>query len=54
MEESLPLFRRIGDAWSLGWNLGELGQFVYRRGQYDRAAVLFEESLAQLIAIGHS
>jgi tetratricopeptide (TPR) repeat protein len=30
------------------------GQVVYRHGQYDRAAELFEESLAQLSAIGHS
>jgi predicted ATPase/DNA-binding SARP family transcriptional activator len=54
LEESLPLLRRIGNAWSLGWNLAELGQVVYRHGQYDRAAALFEESLAQLSAIGQS
>jgi predicted ATPase/DNA-binding SARP family transcriptional activator len=54
MEASLPLFRRIGDAWSIGMNLAELGDVVYRHGQYDRATLLFEESLAQLTAIGHS
>jgi tetratricopeptide (TPR) repeat protein len=54
LEASLPLFRGLDDAWSLGWNLGELGEVVYRRGQYDRAAALFEESLAQLTAVGHS
>jgi tetratricopeptide (TPR) repeat protein len=54
LETSLPLFRQIGNAWCLGWNLGELGQIVYRRGQYNRAAALFKESLAQLTVVGHS
>jgi predicted ATPase/DNA-binding SARP family transcriptional activator len=54
MEASLPLFRRVGDGWSIGWNLAELGHVVYRQGQYERAALLFEESLAQLTTIGHS
>jgi tetratricopeptide (TPR) repeat protein len=54
MEASLPLLRRIGDAWSIGWNLAELGEVVYRRGQYDRAAELFEESLVLLSSIKQS
>ena len=54
LETSLPLFRQFGEAWSLGWNLGELGEVVYRRGDYERAAALFEESLTRLTAIGHN
>ncbi|HZG69798.1 MAG TPA: tetratricopeptide repeat protein, partial [Herpetosiphonaceae bacterium] len=53
-EAALPFFRRAGDAWSLGWLLVELGESVYRQGQYDRATALFEESLAQLTHIGQS
>ncbi len=54
MEASLPLFRRIGEAWSVGWNLAELADVVYRRGQHERAAALFEECLVVLRAAGQS
>ena len=45
-EESLALFREIGDRAGIGRALNLLGVVAEDRGDYDRATTLFEEALA--------
>src|SRR5215212_8988240 len=45
-EDSVRLYREIGDRWGIAWTLGGLGNFFYDQGDYERAKELFEEGLA--------
>jgi len=44
-EESLALFRELGETLEIAWVLSELGMLFELRGDYERAGALFEESL---------
>ncbi len=46
LEESLALFRGLGDEGGAAFALVELGQLLRARGDHDRAAALSEEGLA--------
>jgi predicted ATPase len=46
LEESLALYRGLGDERGAAFALAELGQLLRARGEYDRAAALSEEGLA--------
>ena len=43
-EESLELYRELGDPTGIARAIGELGSVAYSEGDYDRAAALYEES----------
>jgi tetratricopeptide (TPR) repeat protein len=45
-EESLTIFRAIGDPWGIAWPLAGLGGLALREGDYPHAHALFEEALA--------
>ena len=45
-EESLTIFRRIGDRAGIGRALHLVGVVAEDRGDYDRATAFFEEALA--------
>lgn len=51
-DESLRLFRRIGDGWSQAQLLKDLGLIACRSGDHSAAAELYEESLVLLREIG--
>jgi predicted ATPase/class 3 adenylate cyclase len=53
LEESLSLFREVGDTAGTGDVLAELGQCAVAQEQLERAARQFEESLAFLEAAGN-
>jgi tetratricopeptide (TPR) repeat protein len=44
-EESVRLYREIGDRWGVAWTLGGLGNFFYDQEDYERAKELFQEGL---------
>lgn len=44
-EESLRLFRELGDTRSMAIVLSNLGKAVLRQGEHERAVALYEESL---------
>jgi predicted ATPase/class 3 adenylate cyclase len=46
LEESLVLFRELGDTWSIADALSGLGRVVALQGDYERSGALLEESLA--------
>ena len=52
LEESLALYRELGDTVNTGWPLLNLGLATMGRGEYTRARLLFEESLALFSEIG--
>ncbi|MDQ5852092.1 MAG: tetratricopeptide repeat protein, partial [Chloroflexota bacterium] len=52
LEESLALFRELGDTRGTGSTLNLLGQQATMQGDYGRAQVLFEESLALFRELG--
>jgi predicted ATPase len=51
-EESLALFRALGERRGVAASLKDLGQYTWRQGDYARAVVLCEESLALCREIG--
>jgi non-specific serine/threonine protein kinase len=52
LEESVTLFRDIGDKWGLAMALGVLGTVVSAQGDPSHAAALYEESRALRRALG--
>jgi predicted ATPase/class 3 adenylate cyclase/DNA-binding CsgD family transcriptional regulator len=52
LEESLALYRELGDTVNTGWPLHNLGLATMSRGEYTRARLLLEESLALFSEIG--
>jgi len=46
LEESLILFRELGDTWNIADVLSSLGAVVLFRGDYERSGALLEESLS--------
>jgi non-specific serine/threonine protein kinase len=52
VEDSVRLFRDIGDKYGLAVALGILGTVVAAQGDPSRAAVMYEESLALRTALG--
>jgi predicted ATPase/class 3 adenylate cyclase/DNA-binding CsgD family transcriptional regulator len=52
LEESLALYRELGDTVNTGWPLHNLGLATMSRGAYTRARLLLEESLALFSEIG--
>ena len=52
-EESLTLCREIGDVLDIAASLFKLGQVVRRRGDFERARGLLDESLALQMAQGN-
>jgi predicted ATPase/class 3 adenylate cyclase len=52
LEESVALFRQLGDNQGLAYSLSRLGDAVYREGSYDLARFLHEESLALCRELG--
>lgn len=51
-EESLDLFRELGDATGIARSLGELGSVAVGEGDYGRAASFYEESAALFRSAG--
>jgi predicted ATPase/DNA-binding SARP family transcriptional activator len=51
-EESLDLFRELGDSTGIARSLGELGSVAVGEGDYRRAASLYEESAALFRSAG--
>jgi predicted ATPase/transcriptional regulator with XRE-family HTH domain len=51
-EESLALFRELGDRRLCGWALNNLGNIALYEGQHNQARVLLEESIAEFEAVG--
>jgi len=45
-EESVSLYREIGDRWGEAWSLGSLANVAGDRGDHERAKRLYEEGLA--------
>ncbi len=52
LEESLRLFREVGDRWGIGWALDNLGMLALSGGDIERARTMFEESLEIFRQIG--
>ncbi len=52
LEESLALYRELGDTVNTGWPLLNLGLATMSRGEYTKARLLLEESLAIFSEIG--
>ena len=52
LEESLVLWRSVGDARGIGWTLTFLADAVGDEGQMDRAAALYKEALALFRQLG--
>jgi predicted ATPase/transcriptional regulator with XRE-family HTH domain len=46
LEESLALFRELGETWSIADTLTTLGMVVLLRGDYERSRAFLEESLS--------
>ena len=53
LEESLALYRGLGDEGGVAFVLVELGQLLRAQGDHDRAAALSEEGLALSRKLGH-
>ncbi|ARZ70414.1 hypothetical protein SMD11_4821 [Streptomyces albireticuli] len=51
-EESVRLFRRLGDSWGVAEGLTGLGEVHERRGQFDLAAEDYREAVEQVREIG--
>ncbi len=51
-EESLAIFRDLGDRWGIPAVLNNLGEMAYALGDYDEASARFAESLAIRREIG--
>jgi thioredoxin-like negative regulator of GroEL len=47
-EESVALFRTVGDRWGMGLPLARLGHLALQRGETDEAASLLRDSLTAL------
>jgi predicted ATPase/class 3 adenylate cyclase len=45
-EESVSLYREVGDRRGVAWTLGGLGNYFSDQGDYERAKELYEEGLA--------
>jgi predicted ATPase/class 3 adenylate cyclase len=45
-EESVRLYREIGDRWGVAWSLGSLANVAGDRGDHEQAKILYEEGLA--------
>jgi len=43
-EDSLALFRELGDTWGVALDLGDLGLVAHDQGDYERGVSFFEES----------
>ena len=52
LEESVTLFRDIGDKDGFAYTLSILGAVVHTQGDDERATAFYEESLALWTAIG--
>jgi len=52
IEESLALYRELGDTMMMGWPFHHLGVLAMDRGDYPRARLLLEESLALFSEVG--
>jgi ATP/maltotriose-dependent transcriptional regulator MalT len=52
LEESLALYRELGDKEALAWSLYNLAGTVSDQGEYSRGRSLFEESLAMFRELG--
>ncbi len=52
LEESLRLFREVGDRWGIGWALDNLGMLALSGGDIERARTMFQESLEIFRQIG--
>jgi predicted ATPase/DNA-binding SARP family transcriptional activator/DNA-binding CsgD family transcriptional regulator len=53
-EESLGLYRKVGDRRGVANALGDLGSLALDRGEYERATSLLEETLALYRELGES
>jgi predicted ATPase/class 3 adenylate cyclase/Tfp pilus assembly protein PilF len=53
LQESLALFRELGDKWGVPYSLHHLAHVAERQGDYERSAALFEESLALFRDVGN-
>ncbi|WP_425329103.1 ATP-binding protein [Streptomyces eurocidicus] len=51
-EESVRIFRRLGDSWGVAEGLTGLGEVHERRGQFDLAAEDYREAVEQVREIG--
>jgi predicted ATPase len=51
-EESLSLFRALGDPWNAAWCVAGLGTACRALGDHDQAKRMYEESLASFRALG--
>lgn len=51
-EESVRIFRRLGDSWGVAEGLAGLGEVHERRGQFDLAAEDYREAVEQVREIG--
>jgi tetratricopeptide (TPR) repeat protein len=54
LQESLALFRELGDTWGIAYALNGLGLVANDQGDYARARALFEESLAMRRELGNT
>ena len=52
-EESLALYREIGDKEAIAWSLVSLAQAVSAQGEYRRGHILIEESLAMYMEMSN-
>jgi predicted ATPase/DNA-binding SARP family transcriptional activator/DNA-binding CsgD family transcriptional regulator len=52
LEESLALYRELGDQKGVAWVLNNIGNVALDQGDYDRAVSLYKESLAYYRELG--
>ncbi len=52
IEQSLALFRDMGDRWHAIWPISSLGRIKARHGDFAAAHALYKESLAEACALG--
>lgn len=51
-EESLAVYRRLGNSWGMGISLGSLGEVTLAQGKWKRAATLYRECLTLMQSTG--
>jgi tetratricopeptide (TPR) repeat protein len=52
LEQSLPIYRTLGNQWGIAQTLDHLGDIARCEGDYERAAALYQESLTLFQAQG--